>query len=303
MPAPLARVGVQRDDAVREEVVPRSALAIEVRGGVAGPPIDQVRLAVVRPGHPGAAAAVLPGIVGLRPCLGKGITRPGHGPEPPHERACRLVVTVEVAARAPVAIAHPDHDLVLDDERRLRQPVLLAVVGDARLPNAAPVARVQRNQAAVRRREKEPVLRERDAAVDLGFDSLRKLGPVLPDLPARARVERVHDVRGRDVHDAVAHDRRALLVARAFGLVDPDGLEPLHIGAADRGQPRETAAAVVAVVGEPVLRGRAGQLVRPVILYGRQDRTDDPGDERRSCRRNKGPAGHADIMHWLLLNA
>src|SRR5205814_5242299 len=59
IPFELSRVGVQGDDTIGIEVVPRARAAIKVRSGIAGAPINCIEFRIVRAGHPGSAAPAL----------------------------------------------------------------------------------------------------------------------------------------------------------------------------------------------------------------------------------------------------
>src|SRR2546430_993026 len=59
IPFELSRVGVQGEDTIGIEVVPRARAAIKVRSGIAGAPINCIEFRIVRAGHPGSAAAAL----------------------------------------------------------------------------------------------------------------------------------------------------------------------------------------------------------------------------------------------------
>src|SRR5439155_26477043 len=82
VPLQLARIGVERDNGVRVEIVagiPRAA--IPPRVGIAGSPEGQVRLRIIRAGHPDGCASVLPRIAGPR--VMTWLSRLRNGLEPP----------------------------------------------------------------------------------------------------------------------------------------------------------------------------------------------------------------------------
>ena len=58
MPFELAGVGIEREDAIGVEVVARTNGAVEIRGRIAGAPLQSVEPRVIGAGHPGGAAAV-----------------------------------------------------------------------------------------------------------------------------------------------------------------------------------------------------------------------------------------------------
>ena len=82
VPDALARPGVERDRAVREQVVAVPVAAVEVEGGRPESGEDQAAIHVDAEPAPGVRpAAVLPGIA--FPRLVAELARTGHGPEPP----------------------------------------------------------------------------------------------------------------------------------------------------------------------------------------------------------------------------
>ena len=52
VPPQLSRPSVERDDAVRVEVVAGAVVAVPIRSGIAGPPIDDVQIGIVGPRDP-----------------------------------------------------------------------------------------------------------------------------------------------------------------------------------------------------------------------------------------------------------
>src|SRR6202008_3556871 len=81
VPRDLAGGRLQRDDAGGVEIVALAVLTIEIRGRVAGAPVDQVQLRIVGAVHPWRAPAVhpavaLPGVVAF-------LARPRNDVEPP----------------------------------------------------------------------------------------------------------------------------------------------------------------------------------------------------------------------------
>ena len=88
--------------------------------------------------------------------------------------------------------------------------VALRAIGDRRLPDDLAVARIERDEPRVGRRDEDLVLVDREVAHRALPDAASRPDFVLPDQVARARVERLHDVAGVDeIHDAVVHERHA----------------------------------------------------------------------------------------------
>src|SRR5687767_5294584 len=107
-------------------------IAVVIRTGVAGAPIDEVQLGVVAAGDPGGGAARLPTVAGPR--LVGGLAFAGDRPEAPELLAGLGVVGVEEAADAVLAAGDADDDLVPDGQRRARRRVAVARVRHLRLP-------------------------------------------------------------------------------------------------------------------------------------------------------------------------
>ena len=117
VPANLAAVHVDGDDAVRVEVVALTDLAVEVGRRVAGAHIQQVRLRVERAGDPAVRAAPRPGLAVGRPGVGTGFARLRDRVAAPLVFAGFEVERVEVAPYAELAAGAPDDDHVLHDQR------------------------------------------------------------------------------------------------------------------------------------------------------------------------------------------
>src|SRR6185295_17044104 len=99
--------------------------AVPVGRGIAGAEVYEVRLGVVRAAVPHAGAAGLPRIAGPR--VVPFFTRPRNRVEAPQFLAVLRVERRNVAADAEIAAGHADDHLVLHDQRRVRDGVL---VGD-----------------------------------------------------------------------------------------------------------------------------------------------------------------------------
>src|SRR5215217_5326765 len=60
MPAPHARIRIERDQRVGEQVIARPHAAVDIRRRIAAAPVEKIKLGIVRAGDPGRATAALP---------------------------------------------------------------------------------------------------------------------------------------------------------------------------------------------------------------------------------------------------
>ena len=145
--------------------------------------------------------------------------------------------------------------MIADDQRSVGGPVALARIGDEDVPFDFAVFGAQRDQVAVGRGEIHGVLIDRRAAVpDVKCVVLGVL--VMPEFLAGARIDGPEVIGRRDVDDAVRHNGRSL--ERLAGLEAPRLFEPADIFGSDLGQLAVPLAVVLAVVGEPRVRGGTG---------------------------------------------
>src|SRR5438067_10609038 len=90
---------------------------------------------------------------------------------------------------------------------------------------------VERHDVGVIAHHEEPIARDRDATVDasrcIAYKTARSRTLKVPDLPARARVERPALVRDRYVHEAAGDDRGAFQPRPVGHIEDPLRGEPL----------------------------------------------------------------------------
>ena len=130
-----------------------------------------------------------------------------------YQRHCISPLSGSWASRYPgivqVVAADPGDDLVLDHDRRRRGVIELVHVADLLVPLLLAALHVERDEMAVRRLEVERVAERRHAAVaewlppfDVPRRSARSRGRCGPRRPRRDR--------GREVQDAVDHQRRRL---------------------------------------------------------------------------------------------
>ena len=252
------------------EVVALADGSVEVGARVAGPHVDEVQLRVEGAGDPAVAAASLPGLAVVGPRLGPGLAGLGHHVGPPHALAGLAVERLEVAAvpELPAGAAGDDH--VLDDQRSHRGALAGPHVAVGRVPDLLAGLGVERDEVGGQGGDEDLALGDRDAAVHVAAAQRhveRRRGPVLPQDVAGPRVEGPDPaVPARDVHDAVDDERGGLervrrlarVQAHRAALEDPLGRELADVLLGDLVERAVALPVVGAVVGEPVLRLRAG---------------------------------------------
>ena len=91
-----------------------------------------------------------------------------------------------------------------------------------------------------------------DAAGGIAGEAAGARALEMPDLAARAGVERVAFVGAGDVHDAIDDDRRHLKAAGVRQVEHPAGAELLDVLLRDLGEFGVAVAADIAVIGGPV---------------------------------------------------
>src|SRR5438445_9464424 len=116
MPLQLSGIGVESQHAARVEIVAGAYVAVHVRSGISGAPVDQVQFRIVGAGDPSGSAAARPGVAA--PGFPSGIVRSGDGVEAPEAFSGGDVVSVNETAHAELSAGDPDDDLVFHHQRR-----------------------------------------------------------------------------------------------------------------------------------------------------------------------------------------
>ena len=168
------------------------------------------------------------------------------------------LVRGDVAARIQLRAAVADHHDVARHLRRARYGVAARAIDDrVRLPQHVAVACVERIENAVDRRDVDPALPHRHAAVDLVAAGTARVLQIsrrfeAPQQLARRGLERIDAARdARGVHHAVDHDRRRLHAAIRARREVPGKTEGLQVFARDGLEGRVMRAAEVTAAGEP----------------------------------------------------
>ena len=213
VPAQLAGGRIKGNERTAVQVVAGAIVAVPVRGRIAGAPVEQVQLRVVRPAQPRGSPARLPAVAAPRvvPLLAGS----RHRVEPPQAPSGPGVVGVEEAAHAGFAPADADDDLAVNGQRRRRDRVAERVVGDLHVPTHRAGHGVERDQVCVQRADVHAVVEQCDAPVGRaeanGPRGFRDLGLEAPQRTSAAKIERC-DAASRlgDVHHAIGDQRRDL---------------------------------------------------------------------------------------------
>src|SRR5207248_947348 len=122
-------------------------------------------LRIVGRGLPDRAATVLPALLAVLPGLVAGFAGAGDGVGAPHALAGVEVGAVDEAANAEFASGGADDRHIFHDQRRERDGLGDAGIGDLALPHHFAGRLVQREHAAVERDRNDLVLPQSDAAV------------------------------------------------------------------------------------------------------------------------------------------
>ena len=158
VPLQLARIGIERDHRAAVQVVARPSGAVPVRSGIAGAPVGEVRLGIVRTGHPDRRAAVHPRVAAPR--FVARLAWPGHGVEAPHFFAGLHVPRGDEAADAELTAGGSGDHFVLHDERRHGERVaVLRIAGRLGLPQLLARSSHRWRSSAHRTRRETPCRR------------------------------------------------------------------------------------------------------------------------------------------------
>src|SRR3954454_18478843 len=98
VPAQLAGIRVNSENGAGVEVVAFALVAVVIGAGIAGGPVEQVRVGIVCAAQPRSGAPVLDGAAD--PGVGERLAGLGHCPEAPHAFAGGGIVGIDETARA-----------------------------------------------------------------------------------------------------------------------------------------------------------------------------------------------------------
>ena len=132
IPLAFSGIGIERQYAVREQVITEAGIAIPVRRGIAGGPVKQVELGVVRANSPGWGATGL--VRGSRPGFITGLASGRHRVVTPDPLAGVYIVGIEESPHAVFATGNTDNGHILDDKRGRGSAKATVVLDDFAVP-------------------------------------------------------------------------------------------------------------------------------------------------------------------------
>ena len=260
MPFQPPALRVERDDRVRVQIVARTIVADQIGRRIPRRPVQRVELRIVGAGQPRRGAGMRDALA--LPRLRRALARRRRGPEAPRFLPRLLVERRDEAAHAFVAARRAGDDQIAEGERRAGGVVVLMPVGHLRVPQQRAGEAVEADDVRMIGDHEHAIAGDRDAAIDAaGRVADEPLGArplVVPDLAARAGVERVALVRARHVHHPADDDRRHLQPRRVGQAEDPLRHEARHVLRRDLRERARAIAARRAVVAGPVLLRRDG---------------------------------------------
>ena len=194
------------------------------------------------------------------------------------------VVGGDEAADAELAAGDADDDLVLDDQRSMRDGVALLGLGDVSVPQRLAVLGVDGNQTRVDGAHEERVAGDRDSAIHAPAAEpckRRRCVVVGPEHPPGRGVER-DDVVGRldCVHHAVDDQGRRLEFFERARLEDPLELQIPDVVLRDLGEGAVALAEHRAGMRQPVVR-LAGGVEETLPGHLRVERSDEREHDRQ----------------------
>src|SRR5262249_13271557 len=181
-------------------------IAIEIRRGIAGTPVDEIERRVETTGQPGVASAVFPRIAG--PAFRAAFAGLGNGVEAPDALTGLGIVGVKETIHAMIAITDSDHDLVPHGKRRNRANVAFVPIRDFGVPDQVTRPAVERHQVRILRPEVDAMAQNRYTPIR--STAHRGLTLILPNSPPSSGVESEDTVRVGKVHHAIDYKRHRL---------------------------------------------------------------------------------------------
>ena len=258
MAVDLARPRADGEHRRRVEAVEAAASRRVVGLGVAGSPVDEVELGVVRAGAPRRRPAVEVRVAVGGPRLVAGLAGAGDGVAAPQLLAGGGVPAVEEAAGGRLAPGHPRDEDPVGDHGGARRVVALRPVGELLVPQLLAGLHVEGEDVVVDGDPEEPALVDHRAAP---VEAAAPASPLLeddrgaPDLPPRLEVDGERPASVDGVEDPVVDGRRRELARLVHQARAPDGHEPVDVRLVDLVEGAVALAVVPHAVDEHVLGG------------------------------------------------
>ena len=257
MPAQLAGLGIEGENAIGVEVVALAIVAIEVRTGVASGPVHQVELGIVGASHPSSAGAVV-GKFAL-PGFRARLARVGYGPETPEFLAGSLIVGGDKSANAFVAPGRAGDHHVSYSERRGGSVVVLMPIRHFGFPQQFAVDAAEGHDMRVIGQHEQAVSIHRHAPIESDGGVAGKplgAGPLIVlELASAAGIEREHFIGARNIHDAVGHDGRIFDLGNVGNREYPGRAKTGNVVLVDLRELGVTVAAGVPMISAPLRLG------------------------------------------------
>ena len=256
IPFELSRVWIQRQQRIAVEIVARASFPAIRRRRIAGGPKSSVGSGIVSPRDPRWRPSDFPGFA--FPRFMSRLARTRDRVEAPFALAGRGIIRVNEAANSIFPARHTDEHEILDHQRRERDAVAIAIVHRRSVPHHASGLGVQRDNMRIQRAKKNFVSQNGHPAIHAPAtrpNIRRQRALILPDRPARPRVERkCAIVLARGIEDAVHNQRCRFEFPARHRLISPLGNEHRCVRRVDLVERAEPVSRVVAGVHQPVLR-------------------------------------------------
>ena len=263
----LACFRPNREHAGSEEAVHSLARARIIGFRVAGAPVNEIEVGIIRTGAPRRASAVFPGIAIFRPRFGTGFAGRRDGVSAPQFLSCIWIPAIEESAGGGFSAGLSGDQDAVGNDRPTGGVVALFPVGEALVPEFFAGLHVESEEVIIDGHAKDFAVINRGRAaierdmLDAGFEFHGRA----PDLAAGLHVNGKGPLAVDDVHDAVIDRRLREFAEFIHGAGVPDGDQAFDIGFIDLIE-RAIALAVVAhALGEDVFR----VLAVLIELFGR----------------------------------
>ena len=207
VPFDLATVRVKGQGRVRVEIIALPSVTVPVGGRVAGCPVHQVKVRVIRARHPGRTAALFIRITG--PGLDAGLAFVRHGITPPLPLARLKIIGVDIAANAVFTAGNTDNDVIPNNQGGQGKAETAGIVVGFRIPHDRAGFSVKCDNTRIQSGHNDLISGQGRAPIARPAANphiARQFMVVLPERFARCCVQGEELVIGRgEIHDAIGH--------------------------------------------------------------------------------------------------